>query len=163
MRTPLPPAPPSPDAAGFWGTIGWILEAAFNTLSAPAMWYFELISPAVDLMSTVLEYSIFINIIFFPIFFIVMLFIMYPCLFLFIPVEIDMQILIFLPFFLLGCAFTGLMFLGATLSNLEWKRLPAVVWARAGSAVVLVALLVYYLSFWDSSGTRKAPWTENLG
>jgi len=29
--------------------------------------------------------------------------------------------------------------------------------------VVLVALLVYYLSFWDSSGTRKAPWTENLG
>ena len=47
--------------------------------------------------------------------------------------------------------------------GLAYQRVSAVVWARVGSFLVLVGLLVYYLRYWDSDGTRKAPWTENLG
>lgn len=66
-------------------------------------------------------------------------------------------------YFLIEATFAFLLWLWHLLADMEWQTVSLVVWARVGSSLVLAGLLLYYLDFWDATGTSKVPWTENLG
>lgn len=40
---------------------------------------------------------------------------------------------------------------------------PGTFWGVLGSFLAVVAVLVYYVLLWDSTGTSKTPWSEHLG
>lgn len=160
-----PPAPPPPDGLGFWGAIAWFLGEAADKLSIPLVWYLELVMPAFEKVFNIWTTNLFVTVIFFPFFILCMCFMLYPAMFLFIPFEAGMLLIIFSPFYAAMFIFSGSVYLWVWIaeSAAEWRRVSPVAWARVGCALVLAALLVYYLHYWDDVGTRKAPWTENLG
>ncbi len=153
------PTPLPADALGFWGTVERILDKLF----VPLMWYFDWATASLaSLMDMTWSFSPFVAIILSPIFILVVMLFLLPAALLITFTLAGFSILLCSPLLLLSIALAFLIFIYHK-SILVYERLPAVVWARVGTFFLLVGLLVYYLHYWDSDGTSKAPWTENLG
>lgn len=148
--------PPSAGALGFWDTLGWIMDAAMGKLVASLAWCLEF--PA-SLVEKAWSFSPVVAVILSPIFLIMFVFFLFPAALLMTIGLASLSMAVFLPI-MMACTSLVVICIGC---GLAYQRLSAVVWARVGSFLVLVGLLVYYLWYWDSAGTSKAPWTENLG
>ncbi|KAK3346660.1 hypothetical protein B0T25DRAFT_283397 [Lasiosphaeria hispida] len=88
-----------------------------------------------------------------------------PALFLGVLVIAATLVIITLPvWMMIGMSVLGVMcFRASRISIRYFRAVPSVWWARLGSFLLLVGAIVYYALLWDSTGTRKAPWTEHLG
>lgn len=166
-HTPTPA--PLPGAAfSFWDTIGGILDVGIRKLLAPLFWYWDsVVFTLVRLMGTAWSFSPFVALILSPIFILVFLVALVPALPLLLFATAGVSFLICSPLLVLMLGVV-LLLLICNRCIVVYKRLApmglsSVVWARGGSFLVLAGLLVYYLHYWDSDGTSKAPWTENLG
>ena len=150
---------PSPDTSGFWDTYWHIVDVVMGKLAIPLEWYLNWVDPAFAFATGLLSGNILIAIISFPLSFTILM------------VIVEFEVLLMVPFLLMGLFFVSApvwvpiatLSLLVRLSDLSWQGLPSVLYARIGSAVVLGGLLVYYIVLWDPAGTSKAPWTENLG
>ncbi|KAK0740076.1 hypothetical protein B0T18DRAFT_490845 [Schizothecium vesticola] len=151
IATPAPspstPATPQPEPEPIWLRFLRFTVSVMNWSFTPAQWYFDRVEPA-GLGPLLIPLRGFPGMI------LAMPSVVITLLTFFSPIWLPLYVLFWVTY--LVAHFGPRITLGL-------QGVPPVFWARVGSAVLLSGVLVYYLKFWDSTGTEKAPWSEHLG